>query len=407
MNEPSSIDEIISELHATKEARRELYQEFHRNPELSLAEYRTAERIEKSLVEIGLEPIRVGQTGLIAILHNGDGPVVAMRADTDGLPVIEQSGKDYASTATTMDEGGENVGLMHACGHDVHMVALIGAVQALHAKRDLWSGTFVAVFQPAEETAQGARAMVEAGIEDLMPKPDVYLGQHVMPFIPVGAVGTKPGSFMASAASLKVTVHGKGTHGSMPDAGIDPIVLASMIVLRLQTIVAREIGPADVGVVTVGSIRAGSKSNIIPDSATLLLNTRAYDPLVEKRIHSAIERIVRAECMASGSPREPEFEYCDRFPLTLNDEAVTERVQSAFSARFGEGHLDIEASPGSEDFSIIPDALGVPYCYWMIGGFKDPQTAPANHSPMFAPELESLDVGAEAIIAAASAWLIR
>lgn len=401
------IDKIISGLSASKDARVELYQEFHRAPELSLREYETATRIERSLAGIGLSPIRVGATGIIAILENGEGPVVAMRADIDGLPVTEDSGKDYASKMEGVGDDGETVGLMHACGHDVHTVALLGAVQALHAARELWSGTFVAVFQPAEETAEGARAMVEAGIVDLMPTPDVFLGQHVMPIIPLGTVAVKPGIFMGSAASVKVTLHGLGTHGSMPDAGVDPIVLASMIVLRLQTIVAREIGPADMGVVTVGALNAGSKSNIIPDTATLLINTRANDPAVEKRIHAAIERIVRAECEASASPREPEFEYYDRFPLTVNDEAVTERVQGAFSDRFGDRHVGIEAMAGSEDFSILPDALGVPYCYWAIGGFEDPATAPANHSPAFAPDLEALDIGAEAIIAAASPWLVR
>lgn len=401
------ISDIAAELATTRRARVELYQEFHRSPELSMGEQATADRIERELVSYGLSVTRVGRTGLVSVIENGDGPVVAMRADIDGLPVTEDSGKAYASTATAVMPDGERVGLMHACGHDIHIVSLLGAIQALLARRDLWSGTFVAVFQPGEETAEGARAMVEAGIVDAMPTPDVFLGQHVMPTIPLGTVAARAGSFMSSAASIRVTVYGRGTHGSMPNTGVDPIVLASSIVLRLQGIVAREIAPSDVAVITVGAIRAGSKSNVIPSSATLLLNTRAFDPAVEKHLHAAIERIVRAECQASLSPREPEFEYYDIFPLTVNDEEATQRVQESFEAHFRSRHVPVGSMAGSEDFSILPGAFGVPSCYWVIGGFEDPATAPGNHSADFAPDLGALDVGAEAILAAAAPWLMR
>ncbi|WP_230198210.1 amidohydrolase [Flaviflexus massiliensis] len=194
---------------------------------------------------------------------------------------------------------------MHACGHDVHIVSLLGAREALAAKREEWSGTFVGVFQPGEEACEGARAMVAAGLVDVMPKPDVFLGQQVMPVIPLGQVATWPGVMMSSAVSIKITIHGVGGHGSQPENCIDPIVLASPIVLRLQTIVSREVAPSESAVVTVGSIRAGAKSNIIPDTATLLVNARAFDSDVEKMLHAAIERIVRAECMASVLRKNP------------------------------------------------------------------------------------------------------
>ncbi|MGO1459647.1 MAG: amidohydrolase [Flaviflexus sp.] len=391
-------------LERTREDRAELYKRFHQIPELSLQESETSSLIAERLRALGLDPTAVGGTGLVAVLKNGDGPVVAFRADIDGLPVAEKSGKDYASTATTTSADGETVGLMHACGHDVHIVSLLGALEALVESKDDWSGTFVAVFQPAEETAEGARAMVEDGLAEAMPKPDVFLAQHVMSTLLVGTVGTRAGEFMAAAASIKVTVHGSGSHGSMPHAGVDPVVLASAIVLRLQTIVSREISPAESAVVTVGAIRSGSKSNVIPETATLLINTRAFDDAVEKQIHAAIERIVRAECDASGSPRPPEFEYYDRFPLTVNDEDVTDRVQDAFDHRFGDRSIVVGAMSGSEDFTILPDVLGVPSCYWVIGGFKEGKGVP-NHSPFFAPEISSIDTGAEAIIAASMEWL--
>lgn len=401
-----AVDDVIDALSEGRDARVELYKELHRSPELSMAEYGTADRIEQELTRLGLEPVRIGETGVLAIIDNGEGPVVAMRADIDGLPVAEASGADYASTASAVLDG-ETVRTMHACGHDVHIVSLLGSIEALLARRDAWSGTFVAVFQPGEETAEGARSMVAAGLVDAMPQPHVFLGQHVMPTIPLGTVAARSGPFMSAAASIRITVHGRGTHGSMPDAGIDPIVLASSIVLRLQTIVAREIAPSETAVVTVGSIRAGSKSNIIPDSATLLVNTRAFDADVAAHLHSAIERIVRAECMASRSPKEPEFEYYDHFPLTVNDETVTERVRRSFDEHFGEHHVPVGAMAGSEDFSILPSAFNAPSCFWVLGGFADPASAPGNHSPAFLPELESLDVGARAILVASAPWLMR
>lgn len=400
------ISSVVSILDGSHDQRVALYQQFHQIPELSLAEYNTAALIEQSLRNLGVEPVRVGETGVVATVENGPGPVVAVRADIDALPVTERSGKDYASTATATNADGETVGVMHACGHDVHMMSLLGAVEALLARKDQWAGTFVAVFQPGEEAQEGARAMVDAGLIDAMPKPDVFLAQHVMSLIPGGHVATWPGIMMSAAASIKITIHGKGGHGSQPDQCIDPIVIASSVVLRLQTIVSREVAPRETAVVTVGAIKSGSKSNVIPDTATLLVNTRAFDTGTEKVLHEAIERIVRAECAASGTTEDPEFEYYDRFPLTVNDEDVTAKVAGSFDEYFGDKSLRQGPTVGSEDFSVLPDAFGVPYTYWNIGGFAGAER-PSNHSPSFAPDISSIDTGAQAIIAASAPWLMR
>ena len=407
MSLSSSAAAVLADLDATREAREALYIHFHQHPELSLQEYETSARIREELEKLGVEVQTVGKTGLVATIANGEGPIVAMRADIDGLPMKEVSGKEYASTATQVNEAtGVDTPVAHSCGHDVHIMGLLGALEAFHSHRDAWSGTFIGVFQPAEETAAGAQDMVDNGIAEAMPKPDVYLGQHVMATLPGGHLGTRPGGILTAAKSIKVTVHGTGSHGSMPNLGVDPIVLGSAIVMRLQTIVSREISSMDPAVVTVGAFHAGSKSNIIGDSAELLLNTRAYDADVEKHLHEAIERIVRAECEASRSPKEPEFEYYDVFPLTDNDEAATGIVRAAFDENFAGEVIDSPPLPASEDFSVIPNHLDVPYVFWTLGGFNDLSEAIGNHNPAFAPDMQpTLDRGVEAIVVAAGAWL--
>lgn len=405
--EIGKVKKILGDLMSTGTEREALYKHFHQHPELSMQEHATAERIVKELESSGIRVTRVGETGVVAVVDNGEGPVVAMRADIDALPVKEASGKDYASTATQVDvKTGAEVPVAHSCGHDFHLMSLLTALQAFNEHKDQWSGTFIGVFQPAEETAEGARAMLEAGVEQAMPRPDVYLGQHVLASLPGGHVGTRRGPVLSSAFSVKVTVHGKGSHGSMPELGVDPVVLASTIVMRLQTIVSREVAAKETAVVTVGAIHAGTKSNIITDSAELLINTRAYSSEVSEHLKEAIERIVRAECVAARSPMEPEFTYYDRYPLTDNDGDATDTVREAFDAYFGDESCDLDAVPASEDFSIIPDALGVPYTYWGLGGFADMSNAVGNHNPAFAPDLQpTLDRGTEAVVVAASAWL--
>ncbi|AKK10378.1 amidohydrolase [Corynebacterium uterequi] len=406
----AAVESILSGLDASRSEREELYIWFHQNPELSLQEYETADRIERELADAGIAVTRVGKTGLVATIENGDGPVVAMRADIDALPVEEASGKEYASTMKRVDENShQEVSVSHACGHDFHLMSLLGALKAFNEHKDDWSGTFVGVFQPAEENAAGARDMVANGLVDAMPKPDVYLGQHVLASLPGGVLGTTVGPVLSTAASIKVVVYGKGSHGSMPELGVDPVVLASTIVTRLQTIVAREVAARETAVVTVGAIHAGTKSNIIPDRAELLINTRAYSTEVAAHMHSAIERLVRAECEGARSPKEPEFTYYDQYPLTDNHEEPTDVVREAFEDYFGDdGVQDLAPVPASEDFSVVADEFGVPYSYWGLGGFVDPADAVGNHNPAFAPDLQpTLDRGLEAIVVAASAWLTK
>ena len=390
---------LLHNLDETRADREELYKWFHRNPELSSAEFNTIERIRTELKNMDIDKlIDVTATGAVAIIENGDGPVVALRGDIDALPVTEQTGLDYAS---------EVHGVMHACGHDFHITTLLSAVDVFASNRDKWSGTLVAVFQPAEETASGARAMVEADIASVIPKPDVYLGQHVMAS-QAGVISMPETAVMSTMESIRVRIFGTGTHGSMPHLGVDPIVLAAHIITRLQTVVAREISPFDFGVVTVGAINAGTKANIIPESAEILINTRAMSVEIQEKIRTAIERIVRSECEAAGCPAEPTFEYYDRAPLTFNDADARSVVAEAFDQAFGEECQVTPPSTASEDFSVIPDALGVPYVFWFVGGYEDPENAPGNHSPFFAPVIQpTLDRSLEAFITAASAWLVR
>lgn len=388
---------------------RELYTELHRHPELSSEEHATAGRIAEELERIGCTVHRVGDTGVVGVIENGTGPTVLARADIDALPVAEDTGLEYAS---------EVPGVMHACGHDMHIVCLLGAAEQLAQARDAWSGTYIALFQPAEETAAGAKAMLDAGLSAVIPVPDVALAQHVMP-TEVGTIGTTAGPVLSAGDSLKVTVHGRGAHRSMPHNSIDPVVLASSIVLRLQTIVSRETRPGQFAVVTVGALNAGFKSNIIPDRAELLLNLRTYDTELRERIMASIERIVRGECEAAGSPREPEFEYYDQFPLTDNDAEVNEKVTRAFVDEFGEDRVyETDPYTASEDFSRIPDAFGIPYTYWTVGSVPSEKyraavekgtvaaDIPANHSPFFAPAIDpTLETGIRAHAVAALAYL--
>ena len=387
----------------------DLYRDLHQHPELSHQENRTATAVADRLKSDGYEVTAgVGGTGVVGIRRNGDGPTVLLRADMDALPVQEDTGLPYSSAVD---------GVAHACGHDMHTACLLGAASLLATGEKHWRGTLAVVFQPAEETINGAKGMVDDGLAKLLGKVDVALGQHVGP-LPAGCVAPISGPAMASADSIRVTVYGKGGHASMPQSSVDPVVLAAAIVLRLQTIVAREIAPADPAVVTVGSMTAGTKSNIIPDSSELLINIRTYSEAVRTRILEAIRRIVTAECQASGSPKEPEIEVYEHAPLTDNDPAVTARVASAFAPVFGDRVIGMPMVTGSEDFSDLANGVKAPYTFWFFGGvdpalfanvdLKDglPTSIPSNHSPKFAPLLQpTLDTGTEAMVAAALAWL--
>ena len=383
-----------------------LYEDLHRHPELSMQEERTRGIIAEQLGEYGYEVQSIGG-GVVGVLENGEGPVVLLRADVDGLPVQEATGLDFASTHTQEDADGEIRPTMHACGHDVHVTAGLGAAKLLAEHQEDWSGTFISLFQPGEEIAAGAAAMVADGLVEKVPAPDVCLGQHVLTTPVAGRVAVASGPMMSLSVSMKVTVHGSGSHGSMPHLGVDPVVLAAAIVTRLQTLVAREIAPGDFGVVTVGALHAGSSANIIPDRAEMALNFRAYREDVLDHLVEGVQRMVRAECEAARSPREPEFELHNHFPVTDNDPEIAERVREAFRAQFGPDRVEeMEPITASEDFSVIPDAFGAPYCYWGLGGFVEGREPVPNHSPQFAPDQQpTLRVGTEAAASAVLALL--
>lgn len=414
MSTASRAQAVLAALPSVRSWQEDFYRDLHGHPELSHHETRTARRTSERLRQAGFVVHEgIGGAGVVGILRNGDGPTVLLRADMDALPVKEATGLPYASTAT--DETGTPV--MHACGHDVHVACLAGAAQLLADAHDEWSGTLVALFQPAEETGDGARGMLDDGLASVIPHPDVALAQHVLPF-PSGHVATRSGPTLSAADSLRITLHGRGAHGSMPQAAVDPVVIAASAVLRLQTVVSRELAPGEPAVLTVGSVQAGTTSNVIPDHATLLLNMRTYSDATRTAMLDAIRRIVTAEGEAARAPQPPDIEPFESFPLTSNDPAVTARVAEAFTAFFGDRAGELPRQSASEDFGDVPNALGVPYTYWGIGGI-DPdvyaaaeragrvnEDIPVNHSATFGPVLQpTLDTGTQALVVAALAWL--
>jgi len=395
-----------------------IYLDLHKHPELSMQEVRTAGIAAAWMRKYGYEVHeQVGKTGVVALLKNGDGPVILLRADMDGLPVKEKTGLDYASAETGVDRFGQAVSIMHACGHDFHVTWLMAVGRLLSEARDTWKGTVMAVFQPAEETSQGARAMLEDGMVKRFPKPTVSLGQHVVP-LPAGRIGYKTGVAMSAADSWEVKLFGRGAHGSKPQNSIDPVVMAASTVMRLQTVVSREVAMADSAVVTVGTLQSGFNENVIPDEALLRLNVRTFKENVRSRVLASIKRIIDAEAQASGAPKPPEYSVISQFPLTVNDEAATLRTVEGIAAFFGpEKVMTVEPASGSEDFGLFGTAWNVPSVFWVIGGTDpelfaraqsgdDPSIMPVNHSPFYAPLLHpTLRTGVEAMLAAAYAWL--
>jgi amidohydrolase len=380
-----------------------LYRHLHAHPELSMQEYATASLIEEMLDGLGIEHFRCGGTGVVGTLRNGDGPVVAFRADIDGLPIEEATGLDYASTDSGMMDG-TRVQVMHGCGHDTHVASLLGAAELLTGNRDIWSGTLVLIFQPGEETAAGALAMLDDGLWARAPRPEVVFGQHVMPRH-VGTASISSGPVAAMADSLRVTVRGQQSHGSRPHDSIDPIVMAAHMVTRLQMIVSRELDPQESAVVTIGTFHAGLKENIIPASAEFTLNIRTFDEDVREQVLAAVRRIIAAEAAASGAP-SPVIEELYRFPQCFNDPDAVPSVAEALRGVLGAKAVEItRPMMGSEDFGHLATAIGVPSVYWMFGGtsadvFNGPGPVPVNHSPFFAPEMEgSLAGGVSAAVA--------
>ena len=407
------LDGIVSNLEG-------FYKDIHAHPELPMQEERTSAKAAEWLEAAGFEVTRgVGKTGVVGLLKNGEGPTVMLRADMDALPVRENTGLPYASEATATDREGNEVPVAHACGHDMHTACLTGATTLLARATDAWSGTLMAVFQPAEETAEGARAMIDGGLFDRFPKPDVVLGQHVLPGR-AGTVSYRVGTTQAASDSLQVRMFGRGGHGSMPEATVDPIVMAASTVLRLQTVVSREIAATDAAVLTVGALQVGTKENVIPDEATIKLNVRTFDEGVRKGVLDAIERIANAESDASGAPKRPEITPIDRYPLTANDPDATGRVAEAFGSYFGHDRVEERPAPvpASEDFGSFGSGWHAPSVFWYVGG-TDPdaydrakqagrmaEDIPTNHSPNFAPVIHpTLETGVQALVVAARAWL--
>jgi amidohydrolase len=396
----------------------ELYTDVHANPELSMQETRTAGIAADHLRQAGFEVTTgVGKTGVVGVLRNGDGPTVMLRADMDALPVAEATGLPYASKVTAKDKDGHTVPVMHACGHDMHVTWLVGATTLLAQARERWRGTVMAVFQPAEETGTGAQAMIDDGLFHRFPKPDVVLGQHVM----VGSAGTisgRAGVITSAGDSLQIRLFGRGAHGSMPQASIDPVVMAAATVMRLQTIVSRELAATEAAVVTIGALQAGTKENVIPDEAMIKLNVRTFDEGVRQRVLAAITRIVNAEAAASGAPKPPEITPLDRYALVVNDAAANQKVGDAFRQYFPDGHVEKTLpTSASEDFGCFGAEWKVPSVFWFVGGtdaeiYAKAKAAgrlndlPTNHNPRFAPVIKpTLHTGVETLVVATRAWL--
>jgi amidohydrolase len=382
-----------------------LYRDLHANPELSMQEVRTPAKLAPEMRKLGFDVTEhVGKTGVVAVMKNGPGPVLLIRADMDALPLKEQTGLPFASKARGKTPEGLETDVMHACGHDTHVATWLGTGRRLAALRGQWSGTVVMVLQPGEEIGQGAKAMLNDGLFTRFPKPDVMLAFHDSASLPAGVIGLTPGYAMANIDSVDVTVKGVGGHGAYPYTTKDPIVLASRIVTALQTLVSRENNPLNPAVVTVGSFHAGTKHNIIPDEAKLQLTVRSYTPEVRKLLLDGIRRIARGEAIAAGMPE-------DRMPVvtlqpisgdaTFNTEQLSGHMTELFGSHFGKDRV-VQSKPvmASEDFgqfwltdkskqSLLFWVGGVPRAKWDAAG-GDETKLPSLHSPFWAPEAETV-----------------
>jgi amidohydrolase len=398
------------EIDAVYPAAHALYLDLHQNPELSSHETQTATKLAARLHDLGYDVAEhVGGTGIVAILKNGPGPTIMLRTELDALPVEEKTGLAYASKVHTKDDSGRDVPVMHACGHDIHMASLVATATIMAHTKDSWHGTLMLVGQPAEETISGAKAMLADGFLTRFPKPDVAVALHVVNTTPAGTVAIASGTYDTNADSLRVTIYGKGGHGSLPQTTIDPIVIAAKTILALQTIVSREVKPGEMAVVTVGYVRAGTKNNIIPDQAELGLTVRTYKENVRKQVLAAIARIVKAEAEASGAPHEPLIERYEQTDSVYNDPGLAAREKGVLESALGkENVMNEEPIGASEDFSYFVEQ-GIPGFYFELGG-AEPQeflkakaegrNLPSNHSPLFAPDVEpSLRTGIAAEVA--------
>jgi hippurate hydrolase len=387
-----------SEVDAAYPSARALYQELHEHPELSGHEIRTAAKLAAQLRPLGYEVTEhVGGTGIVALLRNGSGRTVMLRTELDALPVEEKTGLAYASKAHAKDDAGNDVSVGHMCGHDLHMSALVATAGIMAHSRNTWHGTLIMIAQPAEETVGGAEGMVRDGLFTRFPRPDTILALHVENELPAGRVGVVPGVFDSNSDSVRITIFGKGGHGSAPHTTVDPIVIAARTILALQTIVAREVKPGEMAVVTVGYIHSGTKNNIIPDQAELGLTVRTYKADVRKQVLAAITRITTAEAEAAAAPRAPLIDRYEGADAVYNDPALAQRLRAVLEDALGRDNVLItEPITPSEDFSVFVEQ-GIPGFYLRLGG-ADPQKLaaaqaagthlPSNHSPLFAPDVD-------------------
>ncbi len=395
-----------------------IFDDFHRNPELSGMEVRTSARMAALLTGLGYDVTTgVGGTGVVAVLRNGDGPTVMMRADMDGLPLKENSGLANASTVTQVDADGTEKPVMHACGHDVHITALVGAARQMMERKGDWSGTLVLIVQPAEERIFGARAMVEDGLYSRFPKPDYALAFHVSADLPTGRVSVPLTIHSSSSDSVDIAVHGVGTHGAYPQLGVDPVLVASSIVVNLQSLRSRTVSPLEGAVVTVGAIHGGIKHNIISDRVDLQLTVRADTPEVRTQLLDGIDRVARGTAQAMGVPENllPTVvrSATETTPPTRNDPETAQRIRTAIASAMGEAVLIDEprAGMGAEDFAyfVTPES-GVKGVYFDVGGTPaaDVDTAPGHHSPLFRIDPEpSVTTGTEAMVVSALTLLAK
>src|SRR5437667_495685 len=367
-NLPTSkeVESVYSDAHA-------LYLDIHQNPELSRHETQTAGKLASRLRSLGYEVNEhVGGTGIVAVLKNGSGPPVMLSTELDALPVEEKTGLPYASTVHTKDDAGRDVPVMHACGHDLHMAAIVGTAEIMAKSKSTWHGTLMLIGQPAEETISGANAMIKDGFMNRFPRLDVAVALHVGNELPAGKVGIVSGIYNTNADSLGITIYGKGGHGSAPHTAIDPIVIAARTILALQTIASREVKPGELAVVTVGYIHAGTKNNIIPDTAELGLTVRSYKADIRKQVLAAIARITKAEAEAAGAPRDPSIERYEGTDAVYNEPALAKQLRVPLDAALGKDHVVIEEPiTGSEDFSVFIEQ-GIPGLYFSLGG-ADPE----------------------------------
>jgi len=397
------VDGVYSEAYA-------LYLDLHQNPELSSHETQTAAKLATKLRNAGYDVTEhVGGTGIVALLKNGNGPTIMLRTELDALPVEERTGLPYASKVHTKDDTGHDVPVMHACGHDLHMASLIATAEIMAHSKNTWHGTLMLIGQPAEETISGAKKMIDDGLLQRFPRPDVAVALHVSNQQPAGMVAVVPGIYNANADSLRIEIYGKGGHGAAPHTAIDPIVIAARTILTFQTIPSREVKPGEMAVVTVGYVHAGAKNNIIPDDAELGLTVRTYKPEVRKQVLAAIDRIVKAEAAAAGAPREPLIEHYESTDSVYNDPALADRLKGVLEAALGKQNVVVEGPhTGSEDFAYFVEQ-GIPGFYFSLGG-ADPKefaqanaegrTLPSNHSSLFAPDVDpSLHTGIAAEVA--------